>query len=80
MVVGEQDTARALGSGTVDVLGTPRLLALCEEACCRAIAASLPDGHHDGRDEGPPRPPAAVAGRRHRDRRGDAVARSRAAA
>ena len=44
MVVGEQDTARALGSGTVDVLGTPRLLALCEEACCRAVAASLPTG------------------------------------
>jgi fluoroacetyl-CoA thioesterase len=43
-VVGEDDTARAVGSGTVDVLGTPRLLALCEEACCRAVAASLPTG------------------------------------
>ena len=39
LVVGEADTARALGSGTVDVLGTPRLIALCEEASCRAIAA-----------------------------------------
>jgi predicted thioesterase len=44
MVVGEHDTARALGSGDVDVLGTPRLLALCEEACCRSIAASLAPG------------------------------------
>ena len=38
MVVGVPDTARALGSGTVEVLGTPRLVALCEEACCRAMA------------------------------------------
>ena len=44
MVVGEADTARALRSGTVDVLGTPRLIALCEEASCRAIASALADG------------------------------------
>jgi fluoroacetyl-CoA thioesterase len=44
MVVGDQDTARALRSGTVDVLGTPRLIALCEEASCRAIAVALADG------------------------------------
>ena len=44
MVVGDQDTARALGSGDVDVLGTPRLLALCEEACCRCVASMLPPG------------------------------------
>jgi fluoroacetyl-CoA thioesterase len=44
MVVGDQDTARALGSGDVDVLGTPRLIALCEEACCRSIAPMLPLG------------------------------------
>jgi fluoroacetyl-CoA thioesterase len=44
MVVGDQDTARALRSGTVDVLGTPRLIALCEEASCRAIAVALVDG------------------------------------
>jgi fluoroacetyl-CoA thioesterase len=44
MVVGDADTARALGSGTVDVLGTPRLVALCEEASCRAIGAMLEDG------------------------------------
>jgi predicted thioesterase len=44
MVVGDRDTARALGSGDVDVLGTPRLLALCEEACCRCIASMLQPG------------------------------------
>ncbi len=44
MVVGEADTARALRSGTVDVLATPRLIALCEEASCRAIAPVLAEG------------------------------------
>ncbi|CAN5686702.1 thioesterase family protein [soil metagenome] len=44
LVVTEADTARALGSGSVDVLGTPRLIALCEEASCRAIAPDLPAG------------------------------------
>jgi predicted thioesterase len=31
-------------SGTVDVLGTPRLIALCEEAAVRAIAPDLAEG------------------------------------
>lgn len=44
MVVRDGDTARAMRSGTVDVLGTPRLIALCEEASCRAIASTLADG------------------------------------
>ena len=44
LVVTDDDTARALGSGTVDVLGSPRLVALCEEACCNAVANSLDDG------------------------------------
>jgi fluoroacetyl-CoA thioesterase len=35
------DTARALGSGDVDVLATPRLLAWCEAATC--VAASSDD-------------------------------------
>ena len=35
------DTARALGSGDLDVLGTPRLLAWCEEATVRAVADAL---------------------------------------
>jgi predicted thioesterase len=42
--VGDDDTAIALGSGTVPVLGTPRLLALCEQAACDAIAGQLPEG------------------------------------
>jgi predicted thioesterase len=44
LVVTEADTARALGSGSVDVLGTPRLIALCEEASCRAIGPELAEG------------------------------------
>ena len=44
LVVTEGDTAVALGSGTVPVLGTPRLIALCEEASCRAIGGELPAG------------------------------------
>ena len=44
MTVGEADTARALGTGTVEVLGTPRIVALCEEASCRAVASSLAAG------------------------------------
>lgn len=43
-VVTESDTARALGSGDVDVLGTPRVLALAEAATVRAAAASLSPG------------------------------------
>lgn len=42
--VGDDDTALALGSGDLSVLGTPRLLAWAEEATCAALAASLPDG------------------------------------
>jgi fluoroacetyl-CoA thioesterase len=44
MVVRESDTARAMRSGTVDVLGTPRLIALCEEASVAAIAPDLAPG------------------------------------
>jgi fluoroacetyl-CoA thioesterase len=43
-VVGEEDTARALGSGSLPVLGTPRLLAWCEAATCAAIEPSLGEG------------------------------------
>lgn len=42
--VGPDDTAVALGSGSVAVLGTPRVVALCEEATCRAVAGELDDG------------------------------------
>ena len=44
LTVSEVDTARALGSGIVDVLGSPRLIALCEEACCAAIDSALDEG------------------------------------
>lgn len=36
-VVTTDDTAIALGSGDLPVLGTPRLLAWCEEATCAAL-------------------------------------------
>jgi fluoroacetyl-CoA thioesterase len=42
--VGTGDTARALGSGDLDVLGTPRLLAWCEAATCAAAAPLLAPG------------------------------------
>ena len=44
MVVGAGDTAAALGSGDVPVLGTPRLLALAEAATVRAAAGVLAPG------------------------------------
>jgi predicted thioesterase len=44
LVVGEEDTARARRSGEVDVLGTPRLIALVEEASIDALADMVPAG------------------------------------
>src|SRR5215468_6940313 len=44
LVVGEADTAIALGSGDVPVLGTPRVLALAEAATVAAAAGVLPAG------------------------------------
>ena len=41
----DADTAVALHSGEVPVLGTPRLIALCEEASLEAIAGQVPEGH-----------------------------------
>ncbi len=43
LVVGDNDTALAIGSGSVPVLGTPRLIALCEEASCRALDGVFDD-------------------------------------
>jgi fluoroacetyl-CoA thioesterase len=40
LTVGTQDTAEQFRTGDVPVLATPRLIALCEEATCRAT-----DGH-----------------------------------
>lgn len=42
--VTEADTAIAVGSGSLPVLGTPRLLSWCEAATCAAIEAALPEG------------------------------------
>jgi predicted thioesterase len=42
--VTEEDTARAMGSGDVDVLATPRLVALCERAACDALRPHLAPG------------------------------------
>lgn len=39
-----EDTARALGSGDLEVLGTPRLLAWCEQATVAAVADGLDEG------------------------------------
>jgi fluoroacetyl-CoA thioesterase len=44
IVVADTDTAIALGSGDVPVLGTPRLLALAEAAAVAAISPGLEPG------------------------------------
>lgn len=44
LTVTDGDTATAVGSGDVDVLATPRVLALCEEASLLALAGSLAPG------------------------------------
>lgn len=44
-LVGEQDTARSLGSGDVEALATPRLLAWLEQATCLAVDPHLPSTH-----------------------------------
>ncbi|MEN8112789.1 MAG: hotdog domain-containing protein [Actinomycetota bacterium] len=44
LVVGEVDTAVALGSGDVPVLGTPRVVALMEEAAVAAVSGALDEG------------------------------------
>lgn len=43
-IVGENETAAAVGSGSLPVLGTPRLLAWCEAATCAAIEPALQEG------------------------------------
>ena len=43
-VVTEQDTAKAVGSGGVDVMSTPRLVALMENAAKDSVAPYLEPG------------------------------------
>lgn len=43
-IVTDTDTALYLGSGDVPVLGTPRVVALVEEASCAAIRDGLEEG------------------------------------
>lgn len=45
LTVGDTDTARTMRSGTVDVLATPRVVALVEEASVAALEGHLPAGH-----------------------------------
>ena len=42
--VTDDDTAAAVGSGSLPVLGTPRLLAWLEAATCACLAPVLPPG------------------------------------
>lgn len=42
--VTDADTALAVGSGSLPVLGTPRLLAWCEAATCAAVEPDLAAG------------------------------------
>jgi fluoroacetyl-CoA thioesterase len=42
--VTDDDTAAAVGSGSLPVLGTPVLLAWCEAATCAAVEPCLADG------------------------------------
>ena len=44
LTVGEGDTAEAWRSGDVAVLASSRLVALCEEAACAAVAGMVADG------------------------------------
>ncbi|MBU8855956.1 MULTISPECIES: hotdog domain-containing protein [unclassified Micromonospora] len=44
LTVADADTAQAVGSGDVPVLGTPRVLALAEAATVAATATRMPSG------------------------------------
>jgi predicted thioesterase len=43
-VVTDADTAASMGSGEVDVLATPRVISLCEQATVAALAPRLEPG------------------------------------
>ncbi len=44
ITVGANDTAKAVGSGTLEVLATPRMIALMEEAAYKCIGDELEAG------------------------------------
>lgn len=44
LIVTDRDTAVAMGSGDVDVLATPRVVALVEGAACAVLAGHLDPG------------------------------------
>ena len=44
MVVGTRDTAPRVGSGAIEVLATPVMIVLLEEAALAAVEAHLPEG------------------------------------
>ena len=43
--VSEDNTAIRFGSGSVDVFGTPAMIALMEEAAINAVDSKLPEGY-----------------------------------
>lgn len=45
LIVGEEHTAKSVGSGMIGVLATPVMINLIEVAALQAIEAHLPDGY-----------------------------------
>ena len=41
VIVNESNTAKTMGSGTLEVFATPALIALMEETCWRSVAGEL---------------------------------------
>lgn len=44
VTVNESNTAKTMGSGTLEVFATPALIALMEETCWRSVAGELEEG------------------------------------